>query len=139
MKKSLFIISCTLLIALQACQFDFRQHLAGADTIMLVFYPTNENSLNDTVRITEKDLILEFTRNATQKIDKDKTCKPEGKIIFLKQRVKETLLETDFSINHCQFLTFQYQNQQFIHKIDKASLEIIEYARKHRDLLREDL
>lgn len=117
-------------------QPDLNYELAGTDTIELIFFKKKTSAPQDTVIIKEKSIIKELIHSLGKESPKFK-CAATGKIRFLKQRVKYTLLESELSLlPDCSFIAFVLHDRLYFRQIDSNGKELIELAGKYREVLK---
>lgn len=117
---------------------DLRQILAGADTVEFIFF--SQNSSPDTLQVTHKESITTIIYALSPKdlSAEFMDCQPEGRINFLKKRIKLTLLEGTFSMNaSCTHISFIYRGKKYTKKISSEGVDFIRFAHKYKMIIEE--
>ncbi|MCU0444024.1 MAG: hypothetical protein MUE85_03840 [Microscillaceae bacterium] len=128
---------CLIFLVLTACSsINIRQLLAGTDTIEIIFYQPNRKIVADTIRLQEKAYIRELINSIGLTEQPTFKCGYQGKLRFLKARVRHTILEAEFNLQKdCAHLSFLHNQALHTRKIDQSGVEFLQMSRKYKEVI----
>ena len=123
-----------LFIGLTSCNtsVDLVHTLAGADTMLIVFYHSQNQQTQDTITIHDKGLIKTMIRQISEKDTNNYKCAYDGKLIFQKARVKRHLMDMEFSISpDCRSVSFKWEGKLYFRELSQVGVGDMKAIRQY--------